>query len=77
MAKYTTRDYIWNFALKARDPFTADDLVERIPHDVSRKTVRDCLNTMTEMHLLERYDIDEDGVIHYDKREGTTIPRIE
>lgn len=65
MATETTRDWIWNHALKATEPFYAEDLVERVPQDVSRKTVRDCLNTMVQFDVIERDRIEEGGKVRY------------
>lgn len=77
MAKYVTRDYIWNYALKDNGPVTADDVQERVPEDVTRKTVRDCLNTMQDMGFLDRVDVEEGGRVHYDSSDRVVVGNIE
>jgi len=52
MAKYTSRDRIWNAALKKEEPIYPSDLADRL--DVGERTVRDTLEVMTECLYLKK-----------------------
>lgn len=67
MTQHTTRDMIWDAALRLRDElkaeerlidreFDAGDVLERIDADVSKRHVRDTLSTMAAMGWLFKYE---------------------
>lgn len=60
MAKHTTRDKLWNYALKAThrrgEAIDAEELAKRA--DTSTTSARDTLITMADMEIIE---IDKNG----------------
>lgn len=66
MAKRTTRDEIWNVAIKTTlrggNPIKPSDVVDIV--GVSDHTARDALNTMEKFEILKR-DLLEDDTVRY------------
>lgn len=63
MAKHTSRDRIWNVALKKDEPIYPEEFADRL--DVGERTVRDCLNVMADCMWLEKRGGDGTEKVRY------------